>query len=340
MKVSAERHVPQPPPPKMNDRERDRSSDGAGPVAPDEGGPSRRCLRLCLVRTGLLLTLLTSAFAVSAQYAQDATQRGLSVTVGAGVMESSNRTANFYNGSEGNANTVLRILHSQMYGPQIWADLTEQDLITSAVGSYQQLQVVEYGNMFYRMAVQLSLGIRYDYDNGMGWLLHFDYAKLDALGAFNISSNNGTGVLSSAGQFVRCGVAGQEKRIYVDLGLNKQVRLRNGLDLAFQLGGSAVNTTVVANDMQVAGRTYSILDVWDGQSPGAYSQMYEYMNQGGIGLGCFAGVSLGYTLANYDAISVGYTFRYDKINLMGYEQYCPQHLVTLRMDVANFSFLG
>ena len=288
----------------------------------------------------MLLALISPAFVVSAQYAKDITQRGLSVTIGAGLMDASDRTANFYCGREGNANTVNRILHSQMYGPQIWTDLTELDLISSAIGSYQQLQVAEYGNMFYRLAVQLSLGVRYDYDNGFGWLVHFDYARLNALGAFLISSDNGTGILSNRDQYVRCGIAGQEKRIYIDLGLNRQFRLSNGLDLAFQLGATAVNTSVLANDIQVAGTSYSILDVWNGHTPDAYSQMYPYVNQGGIGIGAFSGVSLGYTMDNFDAISLGYTFRYDKINLLGYELYCPQHLLTLRMDVANFSFLG
>lgn len=288
----------------------------------------------------MLLALISPAFVVSAQYAKDITQRGLSVTIGAGLMDASDRTANFYSGREGNANTVNRILHSQMYGPQIWTDLTELDLISSAIGSYQQLQVAEYGNMFYRLAVQLSLGVRYDYDNGFGWLVHFDYARLNALGAFLISSDNGTGILSNRDQYVRCGIAGQEKRIYIDLGLNRQFRLPNGLGLALQLGATAVNTSVHANDIQVAGTSYSILDVWNGHTPDAYSQMYPYVNQGGIGIGAFAGVSLGYTMDNFDAISLGYTFRYDKINLLGYELYCPQHLLTLRMDVANFSFLG
>lgn len=289
---------------------------------------------------GMLLALISPAFVVSAQYAKDIAQRGLSVTIGAGLMDASDRTANFYCGREGNANTVNRILHSQMYGPQIWTDLTELDLISSAIGSYQQLQVAEYGNMFYRLAVQLSLGVRYDYDNGFGWLVHFDYARLNALGAFLISADNGTGILSNRDQYVRCGIAGQEKRIYIDLGLNRQFRLPNGLDLALQLGATAVNTSVLANDIQVAGISYSILDVWNGHTPDAYSQMYPYVNQGGIGIGAFAGVSLGYTMDNFDAISLGYTFRYDKINLLGYELYCPQHLLTLRMDVANFSFLG
>lgn len=288
----------------------------------------------------MLLALISPAFVVSAQYAKDISQRGLSVTIGAGLMDASDRTANFYCGREGNANTVNRILHSQMYGPQIWTDLTEQDLISSAIGSYQQLQVAEYGNMFYRLAVQLSLGVRYDYDNGFGWLVHFDYARLNALGAFLISTDNGTGILSNRDQYVRCGIAGQEKRIYIDLGLNRQFRLSNGLDLAFQLGATVVNTSVLANDIQVAGTSYSILDVWNGHTPDAYSQMYPYVNQGGIGIGAFSGVSLGYTMDNFDAISLGYTFRYDKINLLGYELYCPQHLLTLRMDVANFSFLG
>ena len=61
---------------------------------------------------------------------------------------------------------------------------------------------------------------------------------------------------------------------------------------------------------------------------------------GGIGFGGFAGLSWDYLLPNHDAIGVAYTLHYQRIPLDGYEGYAPQHLVTLRFDIANFSFLN
>lgn len=322
----------------MNDNERDRCGDGAGPVAPDEGGPSRRPWRHSLGFLSFALAFFLMATPLCAQHKDG--RRGLSLSVGVGTLLPSQNQANFYSGAPSNENTILRILHSEAYGPGIWSNLTQQDLITSAVGSYDQLQIAEYPDMQYRMAIQLSVGIRYDFDNGLGWLLRFDYAKLNAIGAFLISSNNGTGILSNMDQYVNCPISGSEKRSTIDFGLGYRFQLPDNQELNFQLGPSMTSVTVLSNDIQVGGPTYSILDLWGGHSPSPYTQPYPYINQGGIGFGGFAGLSWDYLLPNHDAIGVAYTLHYQRIPLDGYEGYAPQHLVTLRFDIANFSFLN
>ena len=254
-------------------------------------------------------------------------------------MRASDVHANFYNGNPTNDNTIDRVLYSEAYGNTIWNDLVNQGLISpSAIGSYHQLQVVEYGNMHYRPAIQIGLGFRYDYDNQWGWLAHFDYSKLHAVGAFNLSSTNGTGILSNVGQYVTCAIAGAEERIYIDFGLSKKVRLENGFDLGFEFGASMNNTKVESNDMQIAGATYSILDRWNGESPSIYGYTYEYINQGGVGFGGFGSVNYSLTLPNHSAITAGYTLYYTKINLSKYESMGLQHMLFLRFDMNDFSF--
>lgn len=267
-------------------------------------------------------------------------QRGLSLSLGAGVMFPSDRTANFYNGSEGNANTIYRVLHSERYGYPIWLALTDQNLISDAIGSYSQLAVAEYGDMNYRVGVQLQFGFRYDYAQGWGWLLKFDYTKLLATGAFLIDATNGTGILSNSGRYITCPIEGEEKRIFIDAGLSKRFRLDNGFDIGVEGGVNISNVKVESNDIQVANTVYNILDLWNGQSPSSYTQDYEYINQGGLGVGGFATVDFGLTLPDLTALTMGYTCYYTKINLQGYSQHAFQHLLFLRVDINNFDFLG
>lgn len=264
---------------------------------------------------------------------------GLSVFGEAGAYWADNNTANFYNGRPENSNTILRVLHSNTYGTQIWNHLTEQGLISSAVGNYSQLTVDEYADMEYRVAFAYGLGIRYDYKSGMGWLLRFNMARLNAIGAFNLSTNNHTGVLSDNGQYIRCGILGQEDRINIEFAILHKAALSDNLDLELNLGAGINNTKVRDNIMEIAGVTYSILDIWGGQTPDMGTGSYEYINQGGIGYNMFASVMLGYQINGVGAIRVGYTLYNSKINLEDYSNAGWHHLLGFRFEMNNFSFI-
>ncbi len=267
-------------------------------------------------------------------------QIGLALSIGGGVSFISNNTAGFYSGRPENANTINRILHSERYGYPIWIALTEQGLISDAVSNYQQLQVTEYGIMDYALGIQLHFGFRYALERGWGWGIKFDYSKYNVRGAFLLDATNGTGVVSNVGRYVSCPIAGAEKRIFFDLGVSKRFRLGNGFDFGIDAGLNVNNVTVLSNDIQIAGVTTSILDVWNGQSPSDYVQEYEYINQGGLGLGAFAALSYGITLPSLTALSLVYTAYYTKINLYGYERYAFQNLISVRIDINNLDFFN
>ena len=264
---------------------------------------------------------------------------GLSIFANAGAVWADDNTANFYSGRPANANTIDRVLHSETYGNRIWQELKNDGLISSAIGSKDELQVVEYGDMYYRTSLQYGLGFRYDYENGFGWLLRFDLSRLEALGAFNLSSTNGTGILSDNHQYIRCGIMGQEDRIGIDFAITRTVALGGNLCLELDLGASINNTKVKENLMEIDGTTYSILDVWNGQSPSSFTGSYEYINQGGIGWGVFMSGFLGYYMEGIGAIKAGYTCHHSKTTLEGYSARGWVHCLTVRFEINNFSFL-
>lgn len=264
---------------------------------------------------------------------------GLSVFANAGAVWADDNTANFYSGRPGNANTIDRVLHSETYGNRIWQELKNDGLISSAVGSKDELQVVEYGDMYYRTSLQFGLGFRYDYESGFGWLLRFDISRLNALGAFNISSTNGTGILTPNHQYIRCGLMGREDRINIDFAITRTIDLGDNLCFELDLGASFNNTKVKESLMEIDGFTYSILDIWNGQSPSSYSGSYEYVNQGGIGWGVFMSGFIGYRVEGVGAIKAGYTCHHSKTTLKGYDARGWVHCLTIRFEINNFSFL-
>ena len=325
----------------MNDKDRDRSGDGAGPVAHREKSNDTvaevRCTKFAVVFLSFLLALpaLVAARGVDG----GGRLRGLSLTVDAGVLKPSSVHANFYNGNPANANTLDRILHSETYGNGIWNNLTNQDLIGSSVANYRQITVAEYGDAYYRLAFQLGVGLRYDfYDSRFGWLARFDYAKLHALGLVLLNSGHNQSFLTNQNAYVNCPYSGTEERIYFDLGLLHTFRLGKGLDLEVAVGGNVNNTKVESSDIEIGGIVYSILDVWHGQYPSSYITSYEYVNQGGIGYGAFASVSVGFTLPVGTAMSIGYTLHYNKVNLAGYDSFAFHHGIGINVALNNFSF--
>ena len=292
----------------------------------------------------LLLSLLILSLPLQAQKKKSAPEAhrmsGLYLNVDAGLLIPNSKQADFYSGRPGNSNTIDRVLHSETYGTQIWSSLVDGGHISpSAIGDYSQLQVVEYPHMYYRLTYQLGVGFRYVYESGWGWLLRFDYSQLTAAGQFNLSSNNGTGVLGSR-QFVTCDIFGIERRTLIDFGIAKRIPLTNLVDLEIDFGFDLNSTHVKQNGIRVVGRTYSILDIWGGYPPSSYTGTYEYLNEGRIGIGGFGSMAVSY-LSKVGSIDLGYSCYYMQTKYTNYNEndaYALQHTIFLRFNVNNFKF--
>ena len=289
-----------------------------------------------------LLALLVCATPLQAQKKKHSAFQtrisGLSLAVDAGLLIPNAKQANFYSGRPGNANTIDRVLRSEQYGSQIWSSLVNQGLISpSAIPSYSAFTIAEYPNMYYRLTYQIGVGLRYDYSRGWGWMLNFDYSQLVAAGQFLLSSDNGVGIPGSR-QYIPCDIYGREKRILIDFSILKRTPITDLLDIEVAVGVDINNTKVTENGMVIGGHTYSILDVWGGQSPYAGSGSYEYINQGGIGFGALGSVALGYSFQGA-SVDFGYALRYMQTKYKGYndtDAFALQHTVFARFNINSF----
>lgn len=290
-----------------------------------------------------LLAILVCSLPLQAQKKKSSASQtritGLSLVVDAGLLIPNAKQANFYSGRPGNDNTIDRVLRSEQYGTQIWTSLVNQGLISpSAIPSYGAFTIVEYPGMYYKLTYQIGAGLRYDYNSGWGWMLNFDFSQLTAAGQFLLSSDNGVGIPGSR-QYVACDIFGLEKRILIDFSILKRMPLTKLLDLELSFGVDINNTKVTENGMVIAGHTYSILDVWGGQSPYSGAGSYDYINQGGIGFGSLAAVALGYNLPGA-TVDFGYACRYMQTKYKGYNDkdcFALQHTVFARFNINNFA---
>ena len=323
----------------------DRDGDGAGPQREDQDkGPDYHPVAHFLTyrfsaKKGIFILLYLIVFPATGLRAQYQTSlHGLSLLVDIGAMSPSDGQANFYNGAPSNVNTLERILYSETYGNQIWNDLTTNDLIGSSIGNYRQITVAEYGDMYYRLAIQLGMGFRYDLDNQRwAWSMRFNYAKLNAVGQVLLNSGIATAYLTDRNRYVVCPTLGTEERIFIDLGLIRKFPISVGLNMEVALGANLNNTKVESSDISIGSTAYSILDIWGGQSPSSYVASYDYVNQGGIGYGAFASVAVCYTLPVGTAVSLEYLFHYNRIALERYEGFSPHHALRLSVALNNFS---
>lgn len=285
-----------------------------------------------------LTALLMSTGAIAADDGVPRRQpEGLSVFASAGAVWADACNANFYSGREGNANTIYRVLHSNDYGKRIFNSLKTDGLIDGTIGNETQLKVEEYANMYYRTSLQYGLGIRYDYASGFGWMLRCDIMRLQANGVFNLARSSGTTVLTNK-RYIPCDIMGREDRINIDFAITRTVNFTNNLCLELDLGASLNNTKVRENVMVINGSSYSILDVWGGNSPDVGVGTYEYVNQGGLGWGVFMSGLVGYSISGIGAIKAGYTCYHAKVNLKGYEAMGWHHSIIVRFEINNFSF--
>lgn len=290
----------------------------------------------------LILAIPAQAQKKKKQPAADAQPlSGLYLSVDAGLLVPNAKQAQFYNGDpRTTGNSIDRVLHSELYGQEIWTSLVDQGLISpSAIGSYRQLQVVEYpANMYYKLTYQLGVGIRYMYPSQWGWLIRFDYSQLTAAGQFNLSSDNGAGILGS-NRYITSDIFGVEKRTLIDFGILRRAHLTSSLDLELGIGFDLNSTKVQKAGMRIAGHTYSILDVW-GQSPYPGISAYEYINEGLLGIGGFGTIALSY-LCNVGSIDLGYTAYYMQTKFAAYNEadaYALQHNIFIRFNMNNFRF--
>lgn len=288
-------------------------------------------LRLFFVLLLLSGSLAAQREPVVSNHEPDEPAGGWAFGLNLGMIMPSNYTANFYNGSENNENSLSRILDNKYYKEQI----------VKYIGyNYTGWDIPKA--MPYKIAMSVGIHIRYGLDENHGFFTQVSYHKLQATDIFLLQLDvpQATNIDPT---YIECPIVGEEERTHIDLGYYKEIPLGEKIKLNIELGINVNNTLVKSNKILVknpsttdAGLEYSIK--YDGEHPlGEYDPGNVYdIRQGGIGFGGFGGGHLRFMFSRKISFDPGFNLYFSKIALDGYSDLKPQLSVFVRIIMTNF----
>lgn len=262
---------------------------------------------------------------------EDSGSEGWAFGLNLGMIMPSNYSANFYNGSEDNENSLSRILDNQYY---------KQKIVDHIGYNYTGWEIPE--SMPYKVAMNVGIYIRYGLGSDHGFFTQVSYHKLEASDIFllRLDVPQSTNIDPT---YLECPIVGQEERTLIDFGYYKELPLAEKIRLNIELGVNFNNTLVKSNKILIrnltgtdAGLEYSIK--YDGDHPlGEYDQGNTYdIRQGGIGFGAFGGGHIRFVFSKSISFDPGFDLYFSKTALEGYTALKPQFSFFARIIMTNF----
>lgn len=232
-----------------------------------------------------------------------------------GIYFANNATANYYNGS-GRNNLVETITRQHTYYR-----------IRESLGGYD----FEFPgdpadflpqNMSYNPAMMVGVFGMIHFNQRTSLHAEFNFSRLRLQDQFMMRIIKGDpGFIGH--DIERFNILGTEERSDIKLGLQQIYRSpRNEVHPYVELGFNMINTRVKENRVQIAGSSYSILNLTD--------RRYGFRDDG-ISFGAYAGGGLRIDLGRSNALTIGALANYASINLGDYDKYVLHYSFFVRL---------
>jgi hypothetical protein len=242
-----------------------------------------------------------------------------SFSINTGAAFANNYQANFYNGADGNQNTLNYILSNKYWHNEI----------RQAIGDSFAL----YGmptKMKYDPAFCVGFSIKKMFNNHVGMFGQFDFSRLKAADVFTLKIGS-TPTSQMVPNLLNCPIWGKEDRIDIDLGVCGSIYLANKINGFLEGGLNINNTRVKENKIQIENLAYSIIDIYANQPYVPNTQLQEYqIKEGGLGIGIFLSPGVEFRFNENVAIDLLGTAYWTRINLMHYDAWKPRFNAMIR----------
>jgi hypothetical protein len=254
---------------------------------------------------------------------------GFSFGINMGAYFANKYNGNFYNGADGNVDSMGLVFNNYYY---------IQDIQRALNDTFRLLELPM--EMAYQPALQFGFYVKYSFSNQLGVFMQFNYAKLKAKDVFTVGLGPEHTYLSQD-DIVTYPIWGTEERIYIDLGVSKTFETSKTIQVFVEGGLNINNTRVKEHKIAIANLEYSLINIY-GDSPYVpNTQMQTYETRlGGLGVGAFASGGLRFLFSNKISLDPGFAFYWTKTNLEGYPAYHPQYTVFLRLCFQRLSDLS
>ncbi len=252
-------------------------------------------------------------------------------------------SANFYNGSPGNVNTIGYVLKNTYWKREIRLALGigETDTTTTlTVEDGDKKNGTNDGypaDMHYNAAIYGGVFFRYNFNRKNSLFLQINYSRMKTSGVVTLYIDPQDPYHAKPPDLRMEQVIGLEGRVMADIGFQRSFPLRSRINLFLQGAFTLCYTQVQKSAFVVEGKEYSMVNIYgQGGYQQGVSQQTLNVNQNAFGFGGFLGVGAGIPLTAQFGIEPGLFCHYYPTNLEGYPDYKPSFGVYMRI-LLNFS---
>lgn len=214
-----------------------------------------------------------------------------------GLYFANKNTAQYYNGA--GVNGVDSVINHSYNYPQIREKL-----------NYDFRLAELPTKMRYNPSLLFGLNARYSIKN-FGIFANFNITKLKTKDIFTIEVLDPANTLSEK-IYRQETISGSEQRAIIDLGFNYIFKSKGIVRPFIELGVNINDTKFLDNKISIEGLDFNIVN---------YYYSYYHLEQGGIGIGAFAGLGAEMTFSEFITIDPRINLYYTKINLGDYDEY-------------------
>jgi hypothetical protein len=235
-------------------------------------------------------------------------------------------TANYYNGSDGNVNSISYVMTNKYWYEEI-------KLLCNAADTVIVREIPT--NMHYHTALDGGLFFRYNFTRTLGLLFEFDYAQLKTDDLFTVEVD--PAYYLTEPDLRLFGIHGKEQRLNFDLTVHYRFPVYKQKMNLFLEGGLNVNyVRVLKSFINIYDHEYSIINIYGNQYyiPNANLQEYENL-QGGVGYGLHAGGGVGFMFSRQVGMEFGGYMNYSQVALVGYGAFSPSGGIFIRFVLTN-----
>jgi len=246
--------------------------------------------------------------------------RSWSFSINTGMAFANKYQANFYNGAEGNQNTLSYVL-----GNQYWS----QDIRRLVRDTFSLAGMPT--NMKYNPAFCVGFSIKKKFNNHVGAFVQFNFSRFKANDVFTLkvgATPSGTVTNENLRNYP---IWGKEDRINIDLGVSGELAFAKNISGFLEGGLNINNTKVKENAISIEGTDFNLINVYANQNyvPNVALQEYQ-VKEGGLGLGMFVSPGIEFKFNDNVAIDLLGSVYWTKINLMHYNAFRPQYNFMIR----------
>ncbi|MDP4282231.1 MAG: hypothetical protein Q8867_08795 [Bacteroidota bacterium] len=235
-------------------------------------------------------------------------------------------TANFYNGSQGNLNTISYIMTNKYWYQEIKLLLQASDTVI-----LREMPT----NMHYNTALSGGLYFRYNFTPRWSLFFEANYARLKTDGIFTVQVDPASYLTTPDIRLF--GVHGTEQRVNFDIGGHCKFPVyRKKMNLFLDAGLNVNYVRVLKNFINFNEKEYSIINIYGNQYYVPNTNLQEYQNiEGGLGYGLYAGGGTGFTFTPQLGLELGGYVDYISVDLEGYKQFKPSAGIYIRFLLSN-----